>query len=174
MRQTIETNQKFALRMEDFIYLFLNIYLIPVGGFIFLFTRSTDITLIFIILGTVGISTSTILILWSYKKRLQNHYYIEDETIIKERNGKEIFRIPFKEIVSVRVSNKRGNQGSIIFFTEQRSKHFEFSAWHTPVVTYNTPLAAFGFTEKKIDLIKNRKQLLTAVYRVNPELHFIN
>lgn len=172
MRIPIETNENFVLRLEDFIYIFLNTYLIPLGGLILLFTGSTDTTPIFLILGTVGMATSTIIILLSYKKRLQNHYYIEDGTIIKERNGQEIFRIPFKEIVSVRVNNKRGTQGSIVFFTDPRSKHFIF---YDSFFGFNkTPLAAFGFTDKKTDLVKNRKQLLTAIYRVNPELHFMD
>ncbi len=42
MCQTIETNQKFVFRTENLICIFLNIYLIPLGGFIFLFTGLQD------------------------------------------------------------------------------------------------------------------------------------
>lgn len=173
MKTPIETNQKFVFRLEDFIYILLDAYLLPIGGVIYTFIGAKNPIPSLIILCAIGITIPTTLILLSYKKRLQNRYYIENETIIKERNGKEIFRIPFKEIISVRVNNKKGTQGTIIFFTEQRSKNFEFSSFYSPF-SYNTPFAAYGFTKLKIDLIKNRKQLLTAIYRVNPELHFID
>lgn len=155
MKTPIETNQKFIFRLEDFVYLFLNAYLIPLGGIIYLFVRPTNMIPFIITISVIGFTSSIMLILFSYKRRLQYNYYIEDETIIKERNGKDIFRIPFKEIVSVRINDKKGTQGSVVFFTEPRSKHF--THYDTFYGFYNTPFAAFGFTKKKIDLVKNRK-----------------
>lgn len=178
MKTQIETNQNFVFRLEDFIYIFLDVYLIPIGAFFYmilqLYKRQDSLIPFIIIVSVIGIAMPTILILLSYKKRLQDLYFIEDESIIRERNGKEIFRIPFNQIVSVRVNNKRGTQGTVIFFTDPRSKNFEFSFFNSAFNRYNTPIAAFGFTRKKIDLIKNRKQLITAIYLVNPDLHFID
>ncbi len=131
MRIPIETNRKFVLRLEDLIYLLTSLYLLPIGILtyhIFWFNHRIGIQLstILTIFG-LCLAISILMIFLAYRNRIQNLYYLEDETIIKERNGKEIFRIPFKKIVSVRVNNKKGTQGTIIFFTNPRSKSFKFS-----------------------------------------------
>lgn len=178
MRTPIETNQKFIFRSEDFIYLFLIVYVLPFGTFAYQVIKanntknSTAPTTFMICLIGVCIIVPSLLIFLSYRRRLQNRYFVEDESIIREKDGREIFRIPFKEIISVRVYNKRGIQGSIIFFTNQASKQYA-SNFYFPVHNM-VPLSVFGFTRQKINLVKNRKTLLTAIYLVNPKLHFID
>lgn len=176
MKTPIETNKKFVFRLEDFIYLFLIVYVVPFGAFAYQVikyncTKDSMIPSIFIIcLIGICIAMPPLLIFLSYRRRLQDLYFLENESIIRERNGKEIFRIPFNEIISVGVYNKRGTQGSIVFFTSPASKNLTF--YDSFYKFNNTPLAAFGFTQKKINLVKNRKTLLTAIYLVNPTLHF--
>lgn len=175
MKTPIETDQKFTFRLEDFIYVFLLVYLVPIGALGYELSKNSDQKNAPIIITTglilIGIALPVLLIFFSYRKRLKDRYYIEDESIIRERNGKEIFRIPFKEIISVRVNNKKGTQGSIIFFTDKSSKYYSFSYFP---LNNMVPLSLYGFTRKKINLIKNRKQLLTAIYIANPNLHFID
>lgn len=178
MKTPIETNQKFVFRLEDFIYLFLIIYIMPFGAFAYQVVRENSaknsIVPIIFMTGLIGICITipSLLIFLSYRRRLRDLYFVENESIIRERNGKEIFQIPFKEIVSVGVYNKRGTQGSIVFFTTSRSKNF--TLYDSVYRFTNTPLAAFGFTRKKINLVKNRKTLLTTIYLVNPNLHFVD
>lgn len=174
MKTLIETNKKFVFRLEDFIYIFSLVYLIPFGFAIYQITKhsqqknSTVIPVFSMIF--VGFAIVSLLIYLSYRKRIRDQYYIEDESIVRERDGKEIFRIPFGEIVSVRVYNKKGTQGSIIFYTDQSSKHLSYSYFP---LNNMVPLSIYGLTKKKINLITNRKGLLTQIYLINPNLHFI-
>ncbi len=175
MRIPIETNQKFVFRLEDFIYIFCILYIYPIAFAVYnislhsRFKNSAVIIIAGLILTCLMIQS--LMIYLSYRKRLQDDYYVEHETIIRERNGQEIFRIPFKEIVSVRVYNKRGAQGSIVFFTHQASKKYSAN-FYFPMHSM-VPFSVLGFTKNKINLVKNRKQLITAIYLVNPNLHFI-
>ncbi|MGV3613206.1 MAG: hypothetical protein ACO1N0_19760 [Fluviicola sp.] len=176
MRTPIETNQKFVFRLEDFVYASLIVYFLIFGTFshqviTFNSAKNSAIPFIFMIcLVGICIIVPALLIFLSYRRRLQYDYFVEDESILCERNGREIFHIPFKKIVSVRVYNKRGTQGSIIFYTDLSSKDYIFS--YFPVANI-MPLSLYGLTRKKINLVKNRKELLTAIYRVNPKVYFI-
>lgn len=177
MKTPIETNQKFVFRLEDFIYLLLIAYILPFGTFIYQTVKhnsqkdSTIPQIILICLIGMCITAPISLILLSYRKRIQDRYFIEDESIIRIRNGKKLFQIPFKEIISVRVYNRKGKQGSIVFFTNLSSRNY--SSIYFPLNSM-IPVSIYGLTKKKINLVKDRKKLLTAIYLANPNLHFID
>jgi hypothetical protein len=130
----------------------------------------SDVMLTLIAINLLMLLIPIALILSAYRNRKKEQCWIEDDAIVKYRRETLIFKIPLNKIVSIRVQDRKGNSGSIIFFTNDASKNY----WHTyiPINVY-LPMSVYGLTEQKINHIKDRKWLIRQLLEVNPQLHFI-
>ena len=176
MKTEIETQKKFTLRLEDSIYCLFGIFLFLIGLFISNVIRvntlptSSSWMIAIVISIALGIGLPILFIFLSYKRRLKDVYYFENDSIIRKRNDQLIFNIPMAKIVSVRINNKKGHTGTIILFTNKASKQYFFTS--TPFGMM-IPVAVYGLTKNKINLATDRKKIVTEIYNVNPTLHFI-
>jgi hypothetical protein len=75
-----------------------------------------------------------------------------------------------KEIVSIRVNNKKGNRGTIILLTSKESLNYSFA--YIPFFM-SVPIVLYGQTKYKINLAENRKRVITEIYMANPKLNNI-
>lgn len=175
MKTIIETNPKFRFRLEDYVYSSLVIVGFLISMFVYFILSKVSIEfgnklLFMIIFNLFCIVLVVLLIHSSFKNRLRAHCYIEDECLIKYFDDKLVFKIPLNEIVSIRINDRRVNEGSIIFFTSERSKEFTFA--YIPLFI-PVPAALYGMTKFKINLVKDRKWLVTKLVQANPKLNFI-
>lgn len=176
MKTEIKTHQKFIIRLEDVYYLILGVILIIFGFIISKMVKEnvgdssflpTKIFLIFIV---SGVSISILLIFLSFKKRQKDKYFMTDDVIVRERNGKKIYELPIRKIVSIRVNNKKGARGTIIFFTNEASKDYFFT--YTPF-NMKMPMEIFGLTSMKINLALDAKSLLQEIHKINSKINYI-
>jgi hypothetical protein len=175
MTTVIETNPKFKFRLEDYVYSSLVIFGFLISWFIYSIqsqngVNTTDRILFMVVFNLFCLALAAILIYFSFKKRLKIKCMIADDYLIKYKNDLLIFKIPLKEIVSIRIYDKRANEGSIVFFTNAQSKNYTFA--YIPIVQ-PVPLALYGLTKFKINLVTDRKSLVTKIAQANPKLNFI-
>lgn len=176
MRMSIETYKGFVFRLEDVFYLVFGIFFMLFGLFVaFIFYTTSSIGIYAgLFIGAVFVFADIWLvrhlIISSYKNRKNDHYYFEDDCIVRENNDKEIFRIQLKDIVSVRINNKNGNRGSIILLTEKESLNYHFA--YIPFFI-SVPIVLYGQTKRKINLALDRKKVITEIYKANPKLNII-
>ena len=175
-REIKSTNERFIFRLEDVFYSLIAVF----TGLIWIFVLNVfkkifkdgfqmGVT-VFLVLLLCGIVVSFGLIWHSYQLRKKETYFIEDESISKCQNGQQVFKIPMKEVISVRINNKRGSRGTIILFTKKESLNYFFS--YLPINMF-VPLTLFGLTSQKMNLIADRKFVVTEIYKQNPKLNII-
>ncbi|PHR28238.1 MAG: hypothetical protein COA38_12375 [Fluviicola sp.] len=175
MKTEIETVKEFRIRHEDLFFLgFLLILSLPFNGIFFGIANSSDTPSGFLyfaqIMFNILIIGTAVFHAWYYFQiRKEETAYVLDGRIIKKQNAQVIFDYPMNSIVSVRIQNKKGIEGTIILFTNQESLKY-FIAYG---LNNGGQLSTHGFTDYKISCVKNRKWLLTEIYKVNPKLHFI-
>ena len=175
MKEYIETNSKFRFRLEDFMIIYFATF---ISFFCCLFLYFYfDVThkipfLGIIFLALIYILSYSLIIYLSYKKRIKYLYYIENDCFVKMSENQIIWQIPLSKIVSIRVYNKKEKEGSIIIYTNKESLDYWFSFFSFPVKTM-MPISLFGFTKNKIDLVLDRKHLVTQIYLTNNKLNFI-
>lgn len=176
MIREIETYKKFTFRLEDIYYSLFGIFIAFLGFIISKMVRenvgdsSYLPTKVFLIFICSGFFISSILIYLSLKKRQKDKYSIDNETIIRERNGRIIYEIPIENIISIRVNNKKNSRGTIIFFTNEASKDYFLT--YTPF-NMKMPAEIFGLTSMKINLAVDAKNLLKEIHKINSEINYI-
>jgi hypothetical protein len=175
MTTVIETNPKFKFRLEDYVYSSLVIHGFLISLFIYSIqsqnaVNNNDKALFMVVFNLFFLALAAFLIYISFQKRLKIKCIIEDDYLIKYYDDRMIFKIPLKEIVSIRINDRRANEGSIIFLTNLQSKDYTFA--YIPFMM-PVPLALYGLTKFKINLVKDRKWLVTKIYEANPKLNFI-
>lgn len=173
-KEFIETNQKFRFRLEDrMVVYFASILTFLFSCFLFFFYSTSHIFPIIgiIILALLYVSTCTIIILLNYKERTKDIYYIYNECIFRERQNQVIYKIPLSAIISVRIYNKKGKEGSILLYTNKESLNYYFAFLGMQQMI---PLSLFGFTKFKINLASDRKKIVTQIYLANNKLNFID
>jgi hypothetical protein len=175
MTTVIETNPKFKFRLEDNVYSSLIIFGILISMFVYSIQVKNEVNIntriiFLIVFNLFWVILSIFLIYLSYKKRQSVKCFIEDDFLIKYIGSRMVFKVPLNEITSIRINDKRGTEGSIIFFTNEQSKNYTFAylPFFIPV-----PLALYGLTKFKINLVLDRKWLVTKIYEANPKLNFI-
>ena len=172
----IETSKKFRIRHEDYYFfvalillsLPIHAILISAGQAALGSTTAVIIGLIvldFLLLGTVLFNSW-----YHFRQHLSEKTFIENGRIIKTQNGHVIFDYALSSIVSIRIQNKKGNEGTVILFTDKRSVNY---AIMYGMPGNKTPLDCHGFTDYKVSFVKDRKALVTEIYKANPNLHFI-
>ena len=175
-RIDIEIIKEFRIRHEDYYFaltllmvaLMFNTMFVTIGlrG-----TFSMTPIIIGLIIFDLLLIAAVIFNSWyHYKERLTEKIYIENGRVIKTQRGLVIFDYPLESIISVRIQNKKGNEGTVILFTDPRSLNYSIM-YGMP--NKFTPFACHGFTDYKVSFAKNRKLLVTEIYKVNPKLHFI-
>ena len=173
MKTRIETRSGFNMRNEDYFYIV--IFVLPfllTSTLFFMYDWGNNLAglLVFIAVNILFLLAPILLILISHRKRKKELCWIEDDTIVKYRNHALVFKIPLSRIVSIRVQDRKGDSGSIIFFTNEASKNY----WHTYTpINVSINLEVYGLTKNKINHVKNRKSLIHRILEVNPKLHFI-
>ncbi|WP_341899901.1 hypothetical protein [Fluviicola taffensis] len=175
MTTVIETNPKFRFRLEDYVYSSLVAHGFLISLFVYSIlsqnaVNNEDKVLFMVIFNLFFLALATFLIYNSFRKRWKIKCIIEDDYLIKYYDGRMIFKIPLKEIVSIRINDRRGNEGSIVFFTNAQSKNYTFA--YIPFIV-PVPLALYGLTKYKINRVTDRKWLVTKLYEANPKLNFI-
>ncbi len=177
MKTEIKTaNERFIFRLEDVFYSLIALFAGLLGFFvlnIFINHLPEDIltgVMVSSLVFFMGVCASIGIIWNSYRERKHDRYFIEEEAIVKYVRNQRVFRIPFNSIVSVRINNKRGKQGTIILFTDKKS--LDYSFMYLPFFM-SIPMALYGLTDKKINLATDRKFLVTEIYKRNPKLNII-
>lgn len=174
-RIDIETSKEFRIRHED-IYLFLAL---AIGSFplhAILLSASKNypdfrfgIVIALVIFDVLLLGVVIFNSWYHFRERLSETAYIENGRIVKTQKGLVIFDYPLSSIVSVRTQNKKGNEGTIILFNTKESLNYTIMyGMHSRI-----RLSCHGFTDYKIDFVKNRKWLVTEIYKANPKLHII-
>lgn len=173
-KEFIETNQKFRFRLEDRMVVYFASILTFLFSCFLVFHHSVSgkfplfgIT----ILKLLYLSTCAITIYSDYKERKNDIYYVLDDHIYRENQNRTIYKIPLTSIVSIRIYNKRGKEGSILLYTNKESLNYYFAFLGMQQMI---PLSLFGFTKFKINLASDRKKIVTQIYLANNKLNFID
>lgn len=175
MTTVIETNPKFKFRLEDYVYSSLMIFGFLISLFVYSILSKSSVNnnariIFMLVFNLFWLALAIFLIYLSFKKRLNIKCVIDDNNLIKYINNRIVFKIPLNEIVSIRINDKRGKEGSIIFFTNARSIDYTFA--YIPLFI-PVPLALYGLTKFKINMVLDRKWLVKKIYEANPKLNFI-